>query len=102
MAWNEPGNNGNDNDKDPWGGGRKGGDQGPPDIDEVVRNLTKKFNSLFGGGQWLRFYWVFLQRRRWLVCGTNRRPRGRRGRGLGIYGCLYCRCGGTGCGVALR
>ena len=48
MAWNEPGNNGND--KDPWGGGRKGGDQGPPDIDEVVRNLTKKFNSLFGGG----------------------------------------------------
>ncbi|MBT5719206.1 MAG: protease modulator HflK, partial [Gammaproteobacteria bacterium] len=47
MAWNEPGNNGNgnDNDKDPWGGGRKGGDQGPPDIDEVVRNLTKKFNS---------------------------------------------------------
>jgi len=54
MAWNEPGNNGNgngnDNDKDPWGSGRKGGDQGPPDIDEVVRNLTKKFNSLFGGG----------------------------------------------------
>jgi len=50
MAWNEPGNNGNDSDKDPWGGGRKGGDQGPPDIDEVVRNLTKKFNSLFGGG----------------------------------------------------
>ena len=36
--------------KDPWGGGRKGGDQGPPDIDEVLRNLTKKFNSLFGGG----------------------------------------------------
>ena len=50
MAWNEPGNNGNDKDKDPWGGGRKGGDQGPPDIDEVLRNLTKKFNSLFGGG----------------------------------------------------
>jgi membrane protease subunit HflK len=54
MAWNEPGNNGNgndkDKDKDPWGGGRKGGDQGPPDIDEVVRNLTKKFNSLFRGG----------------------------------------------------
>ena len=47
MAWNEPGNNGNDND--PWGGGRRGGDQGPPDIDEVIKNLTKKFNSLFGG-----------------------------------------------------
>lgn len=50
MAWNEPGNNGNGNDNDPWGGGRKGGDQGPPDIDEVVRNLSKKFNSLLGGG----------------------------------------------------
>jgi len=49
MAWNEPGNNGKDHD--PWGGGgRGGGDQGPPDIDEVIRNLSRKFNSLFGGG----------------------------------------------------
>lgn len=48
MAWNEPGNNGKD--QDPWGGGGRGGDQGPPDIDEVIRNLTRKFNSLFGGG----------------------------------------------------
>ena len=48
MAWNEPGNNGNDND--PWGGGRRGGgDQEPPNIDEVIKNLTKKFNNLFGG-----------------------------------------------------
>ncbi len=47
MAWNESGNNGND--KDPWGGGRKGGEQRPPDIDEVIKNLSKKFNSLFGG-----------------------------------------------------
>lgn len=54
MAWNEPGNNGSgsgNGDKDPWGGGRKGGgNQGPPDIDEVIKNLSKKFNSLFGGG----------------------------------------------------
>jgi len=49
MAWNEPGNNGNGNDQDPWGGGRRGGNQGPPDIDEVIKNLTKKFNSLLGG-----------------------------------------------------
>jgi len=52
MAWNEPGNNGNDKDKDkdPWGGGnRGGGDQGPPDIDEVIRKISKKFNSLLGG-----------------------------------------------------
>ncbi len=48
MAWNEPGKNGNDND--PWGGGGRGGDQGPPDIDEIIRNLTRKFNGLFGGG----------------------------------------------------
>jgi len=51
MAWNEPGNNGDGND--PWGGGRKGGDKGPPDIDEVIKNLTNKFNKLFersGGG----------------------------------------------------
>lgn len=50
MAWNEPGNKGNDND--PWGGngGRRGGnDQGPPDIDELIRNLSKKFNNLLGG-----------------------------------------------------
>lgn len=49
MAWNEPENNGGD--KDPWGGGgrRGGGDQGPPDIDKVIKNLSKKFNSLFGG-----------------------------------------------------
>ena len=47
MAWNEPGNNGNDND--PWGGGRRGSDQGPPDIDEVIKKLSKKLNGLFGG-----------------------------------------------------
>ena len=49
MAWNEPENNGGD--KDPWGGGgrRGGGDRGPPDIDEVIKNLSKKFKRLFGG-----------------------------------------------------
>ena len=46
MAWNEPGGSG---DKDPWGG--RGKDQGPPDLDEVVRNLQKKFGSIFGGGK---------------------------------------------------
>jgi membrane protease subunit HflK len=49
MAWNEPGNKGNDND--PWGGGgRRGGDQGPPDLDEVIKTITRKLNGLFGGG----------------------------------------------------
>jgi len=45
MAWNEPGGNGK---KDPWSGNR-GGNQSPPDLDEVFRNLQKKFGSLFGG-----------------------------------------------------
>lgn len=44
MAWNEPGKG----DKDPWGGNR--GNDGPPDLDEVVRNLQRKFSGLFGGG----------------------------------------------------
>lgn len=43
MAWNEPGNN----DKDPWS--KKGGD-GPPDLDEVVKNFQRKMSGLFGGG----------------------------------------------------
>ncbi|MEE3300763.1 MAG: FtsH protease activity modulator HflK [Pseudomonadota bacterium] len=46
MAWNEPGNS---NDNDPWGGGGRGGNQGPPDIDEVIKNISKKFSGLFGG-----------------------------------------------------
>lgn len=48
MAWNEPGGSG---DKDPWGGRGGGKDQGPPDLDEVVRNLQKKFGGIFGGGK---------------------------------------------------
>ena len=50
MAWNEPGNSG-DKDKDPWGnqGGRKGGNDGPPDLEDVVKNLQDKVTSIFGG-----------------------------------------------------
>ena len=44
MAWNEPGNN----DKDPWK--NKGGkNQGPPDLDEMFKDLGKKVTSIFGG-----------------------------------------------------
>jgi membrane protease subunit HflK len=46
MAWNEPGGSGN---KDPWGNKGNRGNQGPPDLDEVFKNLQKKFGSLFGG-----------------------------------------------------
>ncbi len=48
MAWNQPGN-GNNNDRDPWKnqGGR---DQGPPDLDEAVKNLLGKL-GLGGSGK---------------------------------------------------
>lgn len=42
MAWNEPGNG----DKDPWG---NRGNDGPPDLDEVLQNLQRKFAGFFGG-----------------------------------------------------
>jgi len=43
MAWNEPGGD----KKDPWSG--KGGDQGPPDLDEVVKKMQERLGGLFGG-----------------------------------------------------
>lgn len=46
MAWNEPGNSG-DKDKDPWG--KQRGEQGPPDLEEVIKNLQNKVRSIFGG-----------------------------------------------------
>ncbi len=42
MPWNQPGNN--NNDKDPWGNRKK--QDGPPDLDELV----KKIAGFFGGG----------------------------------------------------
>jgi len=41
MPWNEPGK-----DKDPWG---PRNNDGPPDLDELLNNLKKKFNGLLGG-----------------------------------------------------
>lgn len=53
MTWNEPGgDNGDKGDKkDPWGGNRSGGNQGPPDLDEVIRKLQEKLGGLFSGGK---------------------------------------------------
>lgn len=43
MAWNEPGNK----DKDPWN--KNGGkDQGPPDLDDLFKDLGNKFGGVFG------------------------------------------------------
>jgi membrane protease subunit HflK len=44
MAWNEPGGG----DKDPWGG--RGGEQGPPDLDEALKKLQGQLAGIFGGG----------------------------------------------------
>ena len=61
MAWNEPGGGG---PRDPWGG--RGGDQGPPDLDESLRKLQSQLSGIFGrrgggggGGINLKVYgWV--------------------------------------------
>ena len=45
MPWNEPGSGGG---KDPWGQNR-GPQQGPPDLDEIVKTLQNKLGGLFGG-----------------------------------------------------
>ena len=45
MAWNEPG--GDKGNRDPWSG--RGGNQGPPDLDEVVKKMQEKLGGLFGG-----------------------------------------------------
>ncbi len=42
MPWNQPGNN---NDKDPWG--KRNNQDGPPDLDELVKKVT----GIFGGGK---------------------------------------------------
>jgi len=43
MPWKEPGKG----DKDPW----SSGNQQPPDLEEVFRNLNNRLRSLFGGGR---------------------------------------------------
>lgn len=47
MAWNEPGGNGSNGSKDPWG--NKNNQDGPPDLDEVFKKLNDKVTNLFGG-----------------------------------------------------
>lgn len=49
MAWNQPGNNGN-KDRDPWKN-QGGKDQGPPDLDEALKNLLGKLGLGGRGGK---------------------------------------------------
>ena len=57
MPWNEPGSNGpddKDSNKDPWGrreGQRRGRSDGPPDLDDILKEAKSRFDSFFGGGR---------------------------------------------------
>ena len=42
MPWKEPGKG----NKDPW----NSGNQQPPDLDDVFKNVSSRFRSIFGGG----------------------------------------------------
>jgi membrane protease subunit HflK len=44
MSWNESGNG-----KNPWDRGR--GQDGPPDLDKIIRDWQKKLSALLGGGK---------------------------------------------------
>ncbi len=44
MSWNEPGGD----KKDPWSGRKN--ENGPPDLDEVIRSFQEKLSGIFGGG----------------------------------------------------
>jgi membrane protease subunit HflK len=43
MSWNEPGGG----KKDPWSGRKD--ENGPPDLDEVIRSFQEKIGGIFGG-----------------------------------------------------
>lgn len=52
MAWNEPGGDDDkkkDKEKDPWGSSKKDGEEGPPDLDQIVKDVQSKVTNLFGG-----------------------------------------------------
>ena len=67
MAWNQPDGNG---DRDPWG--NRGRQQGPPDLDEILRKLRAQWGRVFGRGS----------------VGGGRSGRGGSGWGFGLGGFL--------------
>ena len=67
MAWNQPDGNG---DRDPWG--NRGRQQGPPDLDEILRKLRSQWGRVFGRGS----------------VGGGRSGRGGSGWGFGLGGFL--------------
>lgn len=49
MAWNEP--PGGNNDQDPWGNRNRNKDNGPPDLEEVFKQLNQKLGKWLGGNK---------------------------------------------------
>jgi len=50
MPWNQPGSGkGGGGDNNPWG--PRGGRQGPPDLDQVIKNIQQRLGAIFGGGK---------------------------------------------------
>lgn len=50
MAWNEP--PGGNNDQDPWGNrDRNKKNDGPPELDDIIKDINQKLNKWFGGGK---------------------------------------------------
>ncbi len=47
MPWSNQ--NDHNQNQNPWGN-RGGGNQSPPDLDEVIRRLQERFGGIFGGG----------------------------------------------------
>ncbi|HEY9035169.1 MAG TPA: FtsH protease activity modulator HflK [Pseudomonadales bacterium] len=64
MAWNEPGNQG----QDPWGQ-KKPSRQGGPDIDQALRDMQERFGRLFGGGSSGAVVFVVLIALAWGLMG---------------------------------
>ncbi|ATX76075.1 FtsH protease activity modulator HflK [Reinekea forsetii] len=50
MAWNEP-PGGNKNDQDPWGNRNRNKNDGPPDLDDLIKQITEKLNKWLGGNK---------------------------------------------------
>jgi len=46
MGWNEP--SGDNKDQNPWGKGNKGGGDGPPDLDEIIKKMQAGLGGIFG------------------------------------------------------
>ena len=72
MAWNEPG--GNPGKRNPWGSNKP--EQGPPDLDEVIRNLQRRLSALFGGGTGGRNAGLRVRHPRFSLMGARKPKRG--------------------------